>query len=252
MTFSLCLKETPQRSHFFTAVLWRSFVSSCLVFWAMSYTQLSAGVRVESSVSLSLDPGSKRPGSIVPICKWTSARCHPQTARRQRRRRSKCPYVHMLVSSHKDLSLSIGFTTSWFKWGSEREGWGSAGEGMRRLLANLAALYFRLSFILPTDFLCISFRSLRAANMQKCCKRRLRKRKREREGKRRLRDREWEAEEASSGCTSMAHVSRAFRVINGINIPFWPGNLNISWSNTRSPLCLSLSWCLLAVIDYAA
>lgn len=62
--------------------------------------------------------------------------------------------------------------------------------GVQRLLANLAALYFRLSFILPTDFLCISFRSLRAANMQKCCKRRLRKRKREREGKRRLRDRE--------------------------------------------------------------
>lgn len=48
--------------------------------------------------------------------------------------------------------------------------------GERRLLANLAALYFRLSFILPTDFLCISFRSFRAANMQKCCKRRLRKR----------------------------------------------------------------------------
>lgn len=155
--------------------VWRSFVSSRLVSRVLGRCRTHNCLLWSEYESLT----EAGPGSIVPICKWTAARCHPQTARL---RRSKCPYVHMLVSSHRDLSLSIGFTTSWLQ--QERSG--------TRERTNLAALYFRLSFILPTDFLCISFRSLRAANMQKCCKiERERERDTEKEDER---VRGWEAE----------------------------------------------------------
>lgn len=162
---------------------------------ALSYTQLSGPE----------DCCPSPVGSIVPICKWTSARCHPQTQRRRQpairwtksTTTTETTTIHMSICSYRpcDLSLSIGFTTSWLR--RHRRGWNRR----RGTLANLAALIFRLSFILPTDFLCISFRSLRAANMQKLWQYQRRKR-------------------GTVSCyTSVAHVPRAFRVINGINIP---------------------------------
>lgn len=157
----------------------------------MSYTQLSAGVRVESSVSLSLSgPGNQETWfnrsnmqmDLRPLPPTDSATTTTTTIQM-----SICPYARIVPQR----SFAFDWLYDVVVQVRERERRvRECRRGKRRLLANLAALYFRLSFILPTDFLCISFCSLRAANMQKCCKRRLRKRKREREGERRLRDRE--------------------------------------------------------------
>lgn len=141
MTFWLPPQESPHEKQislfFFVCFCVRR--SCCVVLCcigALSYTQLSGPE----------DCCPSPVGSIVPICKWTSARCHPQTQRRRQPavRRTKSTTttatttIHMSICSYRpcDLSLSIGFTTSWLR--RHRRGWNRR----RGTLANLAALYF--------------------------------------------------------------------------------------------------------------
>lgn len=134
---------------------WRSFVLSRVLGRCRTHNCLP-GSEYESG-----------PGSIVPICKWTAARCHPQTARR--RRRSKCPYARIVPQR----SFAFDWLYDVVKEAGAAGGEAGQGGGVARGEESLPIwlrFIFGLALSCQLIFLCISFRSLRAANMQKCCK----------------------------------------------------------------------------------
>lgn len=75
-------------------------VSSCLVFWAMSYTQLSAGVRVESLSG----PGTREPRDLVQSFQYANGP-PPAATHRQRDGNDDDPNVHMSICSYRPTEI---------------------------------------------------------------------------------------------------------------------------------------------------